>query len=99
VIERSGRVHQLLPEPLEMGTARPDIMVALAAAVDQADYDAIRSVPFTGECPVHVDGQEVIYEFATGAGAERIASCETEVDPGHPLFAAVEAALASLPLR
>jgi hypothetical protein len=97
VIERSGRVHQVDPEPLEMGTARPDIIVALTAAVDGADYDAIRSVPFTGECPVHVDGQEIIYEFATDTGVERIASCETEVDPGHPLFAAVEAALASLP--
>ncbi len=97
MIERSGRVHQVDPEPLEMGTARPDIIVALTAAVDGADYDAIRSVPFTGECPVHVDGQEIIYEFATDTGVERIASCETEVDPGHPLFAAVEAALASLP--
>jgi hypothetical protein len=43
---------------------------------------------------VNFDGQEVIYEFGAPRGVERIASCETEIDAGHPLFRAVELALA-----
>ena len=31
-----------------------------------------------------------IYEFGAPSGVERIASCETEIDPRHPLFAAVD---------
>ena len=54
------------------------------------------SHPFTGECPVNVDGQEIIYEFGAPSGTERIASCEVEVDPGLPSFAAVQAALAAV---
>jgi hypothetical protein len=53
----------------------------------------VRAVPFTGECPVNFDGQEWIYEFGTPGGVERVASCETEIDPAHPAFAAVTAAL------
>ena len=71
-------------------------LTALDAAIKTADFEAIRAVAFTGECPVNFDGQEVIYEFAAPSGVERIASCETEVDPDHPLFAAVDAALAAV---
>ena len=41
------------------------------------------------------DGQETIYIFTAALGTrfERIASCEVEVDPSHPLFVAVSAAL------
>jgi hypothetical protein len=42
---------------------------------------------------VNYDGQEVIYEFGAPTGTERIASCEVEIDPGHPLCVAVVAAL------
>jgi hypothetical protein len=97
VIERSGRVHRTAPEPTELGTARPDILEVLRLAMDGADFEAIRSVPFTGECPVNFDGQEAIFEFHTGDGIERIASCETEIDPTDPLFAALEALLEALP--
>ena len=97
VIERTGRVHDLEPAPAERGAVRPDVMLALQAAVDAADFASIKSHPFTGECPVNFDGQEQIYEFSTDAGVERIASCEVEIDPEHPLFTTVEAALATLP--
>jgi hypothetical protein len=40
----------------------------------------------TRECPVNFDGQETISEFGATTGVERIATCETEVDPDHPLF-------------
>ena len=60
------------------------------------DFDVVRAVPFEGECPVNFDGQEVIYEFGAPSGVERIASCETAIDPDHPLFAGVAAALSSV---
>ena len=44
---------------------------------------------------MNFDGQEVIYEFGAPAGIERIASCETEIDPDHPLFVAVREAVAA----
>ncbi|MGK2850052.1 MAG: hypothetical protein ACSLFN_03970, partial [Candidatus Limnocylindrales bacterium] len=53
-------------------------------------------VAFDGECPVNFDGQEFIYEFGAPGGVERVASCETRIDPAHPLFAALDAALVAV---
>jgi hypothetical protein len=96
VIARDGQVHTVEPVAADLGEVPPAILTALDAAIKTADFDAIRAVAFTGECPVNFDGQEVIYEFAAPSGVERIASCETEVDPDHPLFTAVDAALAAV---
>ena len=96
VIERNGRVHQTAPVAVELGALPPNVLTALDAAVKTTDFDALRARPFTGECPVNFDGQEFIYEFGAPGGTERIATCETEVDPNHPLFVAVTAALFSV---
>jgi hypothetical protein len=93
VIERDGRLHRTAPEDVVLGHVAPDALVALDGAIRAADFDAIRARRFTGECPVAFDGQEVIYEFGAPGGIERIASCETEIDPTHPLFAALDTAL------
>jgi hypothetical protein len=69
------------------------VLGALDGAVKTTNFDAIRARKFTGECPTAYDGQETIYEFGTPTGTERIASCETEIDPNQPVFAAVRAAL------
>ena len=69
----------------------PNVLTALDAAVKTTDFDALRARKFTGECPVAFDGQEFIYEFGAPGGTERIATCETEVDPNDPLFVAVTA--------
>jgi hypothetical protein len=95
VIERDGRVHQTAPAPAELGTLPGHVLTSLDAAVKTTDFDVVRARPFTGECPVNVDGQEFIYEFGAPGGTERIATCETEIDPEHPLFLAVSAALAA----
>ncbi len=63
-IESDGRVHQVAPGAAELGTVPSDVMAALSAAVRAADFAAIKSHPFTGECPVNFDGQEVVYEFS-----------------------------------
>jgi hypothetical protein len=95
-IARNGQIHQLEPVPADLGEVPPEVLTALDAAVKTTDFAAIRAVPFTGECPVNFDGQEVIYQVGAPSGVERIASCETEIDPAHPLFAAVDAALQAI---
>jgi hypothetical protein len=97
VIERNGRVHQMEPVAAELGALPPNVLTALDAAVKTTDFDALRARKFTGECPMAYDGQEFIYEFGAPGGTERIATCETEVDPNDPLFVAVAAALAAIP--
>jgi hypothetical protein len=99
VIERNGRVHQTAPVAAELGALDPNVLTALDAAVNTTDFDAIRARPFTGECPVAFDGQEFIYEFGAPGRTERIATCETEVDPNDPLFVAISAALAAVQNR
>ena len=93
VIERDGRVHRLEPDPAELGTVPPNALAALDTLVRTTNFDAIRARPFTGTCPMAYDGQEVIFEFGAPGGIERIASCETDIDPDSPVFAAVGAAL------
>jgi hypothetical protein len=95
VIERNGRIHQREPAAAELGRLPDDVLTALDAAVKTTDFDVIRARPFTGECPLAFDGQEYIYEFGAPGGTERIATCETEIDPSHPLFVAMAAALAT----
>ena len=96
VVEREGRVHQTAPTAVALGQLPGDVLTALDAAVKTTDFDVIRARPFTGECPVAFDGQEFIYEFGAPGGTERIATCETDIDPNHPLFVAITAALAAV---
>ena len=99
ILDRDGRVHSAAKPPNELGTVAPDQIAALQTAIAATDFDELRTHPFTGECPVAFDGQELIYEFATAAGTQRLASCEVEIDYGSPLFIAVANALgAFIPL-
>lgn len=96
VIDRDGTVRDAAEPPNELGTVPPEILAALDDAIKTTDFDVIRAVPFTGECPVNYDGQESIYEFHAPGGVERVASCETAIDTAHPVFAAVNAALVAV---
>lgn len=96
IVERNGRVHTTVPGAAELGQLEPAVLASLDAAIKTADYDAIRATKFTGECPTAFDGQEAILEFGAPSGVERIASCETQIDPASPLIAAVVNALASV---
>ncbi len=95
ILERDGRVHLAAKPPNDLGTVPGPELAALAALVDATDFEAIRSHPFTGTCPVAFDGQEFVYSFGTAHGLERVASCETDIDASSPLFAALNAALGS----
>lgn len=94
VLERDGRVHPDDPAAADLGTVPPEQIALISTAINATDFAVLKSRPFTGECPVNFDGQEVIYEFSAPTGIERIASCEVEVDMGAPLFVAVATALA-----
>ena len=93
ILDRDGRVHSAAKPPNDLGQADPEAMAALAAAIQATDFAALKSHPFTGQCPVAFDGQELIFEFSVGTGTQRIASCEVDIDWGHPLFVAVGVAL------
>lgn len=71
----------------------PDRLVGLMAAVDAADFEAIRARPFVGTCPIAFDGQEITYTFFTRRGPVRISSCETAIDTSEAPWAQLEAAL------
>lgn len=96
VIERDGTVHITQPDAFGVGVVTPDILTLLDSTIRVTDFTVLRSIPFVGECPVNFDGQEEIYEFGSPGGVQRIASCETAIDPDHPLFAAVSAAMGSV---
>jgi hypothetical protein len=93
VIERDGRIHAVKPEVKDFGRLPSNVLAALDTAVRTTDFAQLKSKPFTGECPVNFDGQEIIYEFGAPAGVQRIASCEVEIDANHPLILAVTQAL------
>ena len=93
VLERDGKVHSATKPPNSLGLVAPGAIDALNAAITAADWAALKSKPFTGECPVNFDGQELIFEFSTLSGTQRLASCEVEIDWGHPLFVAVASSL------
>lgn len=92
-IEADGLVHQIEPVEAEIHRATNEAIDVYRAALATADFGALRSHPFRGECPTAFDGQEVIYTFATPSGPERISSCEVEIEPEDPLFAAVKGML------
>lgn len=93
LVDRDGRVHLAAKPPNELGVVSPDLMAALDEAIRTADFAELASQPFTGECPTAYDGQELVFEFATPDGVQRIASCTVEVDYDTPLFTAVAAAV------
>jgi hypothetical protein len=96
VIEQDGRAHLREPAVAELGRVPAVLLQSLATLIRSTDFDTIRARPFLGTCPTAYDGQELIYEFGTPSGLVPIASCEFEVDPSHPLFAAAEAALGTV---
>ena len=94
-IDRDGRVHVAAKPPNDLGTVTPEVLDTLDALIAATDFGAIKSHPFTGECPTAYDGQETIYTFSAPGGVETIASCSVVVDPALPLFAAVDAVVSA----
>ena len=92
-LEKDGRVHGATKPPNDLGVVPPAQLATLKTLIAASDFSAIKGEPFTGQCPTAFDGQEVVLEFATAAGIQHIATCQVDVDWGHPLFRAVSTAL------
>jgi hypothetical protein len=92
-IEGDGTLHEVIPTDVVLGTVPDPLLEALRLEVEQANFAQLQSRPFTGECPTNVDGQETIYTFHVSTGDEELASCKVAIDPNHPLFQALAAAL------
>ena len=93
ILEADGKVHSAAKPQNDFGVVSAQAMQGLVAAINAADFAALKSKPFTGQCPVAFDGQEYVFEFSTTAGVHRLASCQVEIDWGHPLFVAAGIAL------
>lgn len=96
VIDRDGQVRSAEKPPNVVGTVPSELMGTLGTLVATTNFELIKSRPFNGECPTNFDGQEIVYTFSTASGPETIATCEFEIDPRLPLFAAVHAALVAV---
>lgn len=94
-INADGTIHQVVPRDEVLGTVPEPALEALRIEVEQANYPLLQSRPFTGECPTAFDGQETIYTFHVTTGDEELASCRVAIDPNHPLFQALAAAIAA----
>lgn len=94
-IDRDGRVHLAAKPPNDLGSVTPDVLTTLQTLIATTDFTAIKSRPFSGDCPTAYDGQETIYSFSTPGGVETIASCTVAIDSSMPLFATVDAVVAA----
>jgi hypothetical protein len=93
ILDRDGRVHGATKPPNGLGIVPPAQLQSLQTLITATDFAAIKGRPFTGQCPTAFDGQEVVIDFSTAGGIQHIASCQVDVDWGHPLFVALSTAL------
>lgn len=63
---------------------------AVVNALNSADFEAMRSKPFTDTCPIAYDGNEIIYTFHTSEGTETLSSCEYVLDERYELIQVVQ---------
>ena len=69
-----------------------DQMTLIADQVGRTNWDAVRAVPFTGECPTAFDGQKHVYAFPAETGDLVFDSCEFDLS-SVPAIQAIDAAL------
>jgi len=61
-------------------------LASLKQAIDGADFEAIKSKPFTDICPIAYDGQQYTFTFYRGGTTEVLDSCQYELDSTSPMF-------------
>jgi hypothetical protein len=62
-------------------------LTQLKQTIDTADFNAIKSKPFTDTCPIAYDGQEYTFTFYKAGGAtEVLDSCKVALDMSSPMF-------------
>lgn len=89
VVYADGRVDGPDGGPTAITSEQVAGIASLAAATD---WDAVRDVPFTGECPVNYDGQKHVYGFPADSGELVFDSCEFDLS-SVPVIQAIDAAV------
>lgn len=79
------------------GIIEDAVLVNLRREIENADFDMIRSRPFTDMCPTAYDGAELIYTFYASEGVEVISSCEYVIDGDLELFVIIIDLMNDLP--
>jgi hypothetical protein len=95
-IRSDGAIVRAGAQPSIVAHAGTAQIARLESEIAAADLRALASRKFTGTCPTAYDGQEIVYRFPSPTGEIRLASCEVELDPTHPLFEAIAAVLSAL---
>jgi|tagenome__1003787_1003787.scaffolds.fasta_scaffold20421922_1 hypothetical protein len=88
-IHRDGRADSPKGGPTSIPAAAAGTIAMLASTTD---WDAVRAMPFTGQCPTAYDGQKHVYAFPADTGDLLFDSCELDLS-GVPVFRAIDAAL------
>jgi hypothetical protein len=94
IVDVDGAVHEAAKPPNDLGFVEPDLLDALKQAIAEADFAVIKARPFNDTCPTAYDGMEIVVEFATAGGIERIEGCQVAIDWTAPPFVTIKAALA-----
>jgi hypothetical protein len=92
VIHRDGRVARSGTSGEASRQLPPDVIARIASLAAVADWDEVRSKPFTGQCPTAYDGQELSYTFETSVGPVAVRSCGSDLS-GLELFTSIDEAL------
>ena len=88
VLYGDGRVEG----PGAHGPVAADDVARISELIDATDWDAVRAVPFTGECPTAFDGQKHVYTFPADTGDLVFDSCEFDLT-SVPVIQAIDRAL------
>lgn len=92
----------VLRDGVRLTTVDQAEVTRLVQLIAATDFGAVRAVrprgppPFTG-CESAVDGSDVTYRITTRAGVEAVNGCTTAIDFHAPLFALIDALIASAP--
>ncbi len=89
VVYGDGRVDGPDGGPISL---RADALGQIATLAAATDWDAVRSVPFTGQCPTAYDGQKHVYAFPAPGGDIVLDSCEFDLSQVE-VIRAIDAAL------
>ncbi len=75
-ITRDGHAQELVNGVERSWALEPGDVAALAAAMELADWEQLRQVPFQGTCPTAYDGQKVRLRFMLRGAEQVLDSCE-----------------------
>lgn len=85
-IQNDGTYEVTVNGETRTGSLTTEQVAHITQLIGETDFDTMLNTPFTGECPVAADGQEVVYTFYHTGGAMELASCKVTLDTDAPLF-------------